>query len=107
MKKVIAVLIVLGIGGWLCYSKGVFSMVTGGKIEGPSGASGESQNADPYVLFQKGDYPQAIDILQDRILHEKGEGTPQDLKVLGECYHASKSGGKAKKAWTVCFLPPC
>jgi LysM repeat protein len=103
MKKVLAVLVVLGIGGWLCYSNGVFSMVTGGKVpKGPGAASTSPESAkrpDPYMLCAKGDYKEAVEILADRVEHEKGDSTPEDLRVLGLSYRGLGDGDKAKATW--------
>jgi LysM repeat protein len=100
MKKVIIIFLVLGVGGWLCYSNGVFSMVTGGRIASAQvNADGDPVEVNPYEVYDKGDYDAAIAILSERV-KTKGDTTPEDLHYLGLAWRAKKDNAKARKAWT-------
>ncbi len=100
MKKVLAILVVIGIGGWLCYANGVFSMATGGKIKSAEALSQNSEESiNPYELYDRGEYDAAIEIIQSRMPKSKGEDTAKNLKYLGLCYRGKKDNAKAEDAW--------
>lgn len=98
MKKVLAVLIVLAVGGWLCYANGVFSMVTGGRIRPAESLEAEAAQADPYELLEKGEYEEAVALLTERV-KTKGDTTAEDLKHLGLAHKARDENEKARAAW--------
>ncbi len=100
MKKVLAIFTVIGIGGWLCYANGVFSMATGGKIK-PAEASDQAadNSINPYELHDRGEYGAAIEVINSRITHKKGDNLAQELKYLGSCYMGIKDGTKAGESW--------